>query len=85
MTTHTSGPWKRGKYIITTVDGGFVAHTRPTSVYRVSDEANAQLIAAAPDLLAACQSFMTYKTVAELDVVVGLISEAIAKATKGSA
>ena len=59
ITQHTSGPWKAEKYCIW---GGlnyeiYVAGTQ-TALAVETQQANARLIAAAPDLLAALQEFM---------------------------
>ena len=53
---HTAGPWKQQCFLVTGGDGSWVCHTGmgnlPPSRSHES-EANARLIAAAPDLLAA--------------------------------
>lgn len=51
MNKHTPGPWRRAKYKVFSADEALVAHTRSTGLASDADEANARLIAAAPDLL----------------------------------
>lgn len=57
MSTHTPGPWKAHfgptKCEIRAADGSLIAAT-PIGVYAVN-AANAHVLAAAPDLLAACE------------------------------
>jgi hypothetical protein len=61
---HTAGPWKAEGYDVRQPSGRYVAFTGPhhtePSVYppacKIEDEANARLIAAAPDLLEALES-----------------------------
>jgi len=62
MNEHTKGEWKfNGKDIIVGQNIGqqrictMIEHREE---YKTEDEANARLIAAAPDLLAACEDFM---------------------------
>lgn len=56
--THSRGPWEAECKDIYDIDGDFVArlyNTKPDEV-----EANAHLIAAAPELLAACKEAVLY-------------------------
>jgi hypothetical protein len=63
MNTFTPGPWRRGKYKVFSEDESLVAHTRSTGLASDADEANARLIASAPDLLEALQ--MIYSETAD--------------------
>ena len=66
-TNHTPGPWKVEKYITrrefvtdtktTSADGSYLAKVGPCNI-----EANAQLIAAAPELLAALETVSAFLT-----------------------
>lgn len=60
--THTSGPWLRGEsvgYHEPIMAGGVtVAHVILTDTYEDEADANARLIAAAPDLLAALKEML---------------------------
>ena len=61
MSAHTPGPWrKQDRYIMTVVGGREVLLAAADSMEFPGDQvlANARLIAAAPDLLAACQAIM---------------------------
>lgn len=73
-TKHTPGPWiyepesqdyRNAPYMVWTSKGpgyGTIAETNPTGLLPTSPDeqaANARLIAAAPDLLAACQEALT--------------------------
>lgn len=51
MSNHTPGPWKKAKYKVSAASGALIAHTRPTGEGSSDDEANARLIAAAPEML----------------------------------
>ena len=51
MSNHTPGPWKKAKYKVSTASDALIAHTRPTGEGSSDDEANARLIAAAPEML----------------------------------
>ena len=51
MSKHTPGPWRRAKYKVFSAGESLVANTRSTGLASDADEANARLIAAAPDLL----------------------------------
>lgn len=83
-TTHTPGPWlsKEGMVYAEDGDGATLAHVRY--------EPDAHLIAAAPDLLAACEQATEYIDRPDIDddsftlsVVRRLLSAAIARATVG--
>jgi len=66
MTKHTPGPWRVEEY----GNGGAVVigEARAREVIAVSlTERNANLIAAAPDLLAACEAFVEAEHAAILD------------------
>ncbi|MFO0447419.1 MAG: hypothetical protein ACK52I_01800 [Pseudomonadota bacterium] len=54
-TKHTPGPWKRS-YRNITANGVIVARVLPAEGGPEQEAANARLIAAAPDLLAACEA-----------------------------
>ncbi len=55
MNTHTPGPWElRGSRLVTDSQGVLIAENIGAN-YPGTPEANARLIAAAPDLLAACK------------------------------
>ena len=60
MTSHTPGPWHTNGGQIKTeanvYDGGIIATVGIVNHQDATDIANARLIAAAPDLLAACQA-----------------------------
>ena len=87
---HTPGPWRSGHYgeygfrIDTGPDTNYVAHVSP----RLDDpetEANARLIAAAPDLLEALEFYAAHQNHVDYSVTddVGVIARAaIAKATE---
>lgn len=59
-TTHTPGPWQFDGQVILDEDGSHVASPIGCDTVDCDDEAiaNARLIAAAPDLLAACEAFL---------------------------
>ncbi|MCU4119345.1 hypothetical protein [Variovorax sp. N23] len=84
--THTPGPWpiERRQTSITAI-GPCVADEYAGSAWLDVSEADAQLIAAAPDLLAACQQFMYSVPHTEIHGEPGSLLEvmrtAIAKAT----
>jgi hypothetical protein len=87
-TQHTPGPWKFGskadsnfyKRNISGVDGYHVAAVSSRDDHEV--DANARLIAAAPDLLEALQHLMVAHG-EQLDYAFQQAQEAIAKATGG--
>ena len=90
MTSYTPGPWK--KDLFPNIRGYSIragGKVRAVVMHRDNDlirngcpegQANAQLIAAAPDLLAACEASHNAKTQAELDKAVKMIEAAITKA-----
>lgn len=100
MSAHTPGPWTDesgdgSKWGVFDADGRAVALAQQivslrADVYQAERTANARLIAAAPDLLAACKSFVEYeKAMDSGDHVGGMLAysqfsrearEAIAKA-----
>ena len=82
--SHTPGPWKFEDEYVRDASGDIIAdpYTMPTADSGDAMEANAILIAAAPDLLAACKSLIS--TLEECGVEclgMGLTRAAIAKAT----
>ena len=89
MTTkHTPGPWIKAKYKVRTAGGDLIAHTRPTGEGSSDDEANARLIAAAPEMLAALRKAAvvlagacTHAPELEPHATYDSVSAAIAKAT----
>lgn len=89
MTTHTPGPWRVGP---THKDDSFaihaqtasVVHCKPFSSSHKSAEANARLIAAAPDLLAALISLVRasdghHGSIRERDIARAAIAKAEGK------
>lgn len=66
-TKHTPGPWvaqreeteDSEKYVIDASGGGYTVCVAVTICGRGEDEANASLIAAAPELLSACEHAVT--------------------------
>ena len=89
MSAHTPGPWSRNvkpasKY--PTVFAGRNTHVAYVAVQGMSDEAaeaNVSLIAAAPALLAACESVLAVLTERKADcrlVAIDTLQAAIAKA-----
>ena len=94
MTTHTPGPWTIRTDSRTDIDRTVFAHTpihnNPVAIARVYGEgvmaspdaekiANARLIAAAPDLLAACQRALD----SSVRINWERLREAVALATEG--
>lgn len=84
MSKHTQGPWHIARFEASTVDirdarGVTVAEVGDTSM---EDEANARLIAAAPELLEALKAARDDLRVAGFDATVSMLDEAIAKATR---
>ncbi len=78
MAQHTPGPWHLGAKFVGTVDGysvqGFPISAQGQSICRVhaghilgfgNEDANARLIAAAPDLLAALKALLAYEDAEE--------------------
>ena len=85
MNTHTPGPWVKTKYKVSTPSGGLIANTRSTGEASCADEANARLIAAAPEMLAAL-ILLTGRygiTFVQDAALRNLAVDAIAKATRG--
>ena len=85
MTTqHTPGPWAISKPI-----GGNVYIEKGNRlighIYRDNREANARLIAAVPDLLAACKAIIGLGSVPTTQPEYRMLCEAIDKATGGVA
>lgn len=88
--SHTPGPWKahwNGLWKITTKAGWLVAHLSPPKrahgVFEPANvEANARLIAAAPDLLAALQAIVSNQDMADGEEPRRLIAEARAAIVK---
>ena len=81
-TTHTPGPWQQGD--------GYNAHTttvhiKSTLIAKAETEADARLIAAAPDLLEALKFLIdmdvAYQRGPRVEEAVEVAREAIAKAT----
>jgi len=86
-TKHTPGPWfVRGPYIVAGIwDIELVTHVEPQNRDLASEwKANANLIAAAPDLLKACLLMDAAKTERQVDKSLDAARAAIAKA-KGEA
>lgn len=91
MSDHTEGPWKVSRRFDIYSDRGplvggtYIGTTRgnaelPKSV-ELTDEANARLIAAAPDLLAACKAFQhAMESYGHIDKTDRLIANAVKKA-----
>ncbi len=81
MSKHTKGPWKTKELMVYAEDGNGV------TIASVNSEANARLIAAAPELLAACEEAQkaVYETInrrpAPLSTVCHSLEDAIVKAT----
>ena len=89
---HTPGPWylnlpsnQMGDYLINDIDRSSVAQIYRNGLNDGSDEANARLIAAAPELLAACQAFVeAWQKSSQLektDIALRMAEKAIAHAT----
>lgn len=84
MTTkHTPGPWSTIKYIRTTLvcdaNGNWIAAIKPVRKFGIAgdDAANARLIAAAPELLAALDAFTQWN---DRDQGEGKLEDALNKA-----
>jgi len=100
---HTPGPWTctvhgrflRGTGTILVNSGESTVAEIPVSIHGIpfpkeTEEANARLITASPDLLAACEAAQNYidsddMTLKTRDKVMALIESAIAKAKGGAA
>ncbi len=71
MSKHTPGPWRIKQsdsghwFVVSGGTGNPIAQTL-RKVWRTEDEANARLIAAAPDLLAALEKLAQYADTCEL-------------------
>lgn len=85
MSAHTPGPWKLSEEDTGMNDSGTIldpyGHVIVTDVYGRTDdeaEANARLIAAAPDLLAACKLILAGE--ADDDTILNAVADAVAKA-----
>lgn len=89
--SHTKGPWKAehdGRDVRVNAPGGlYIARTyaipvedNPDDAYRLEQSANARLIAAAPDLLAALKAWLDAGNDAEDQVAVSMAMAAVAKA-----
>lgn len=63
---HTPGPWQHegpspgGHWAIFGPDGAWIADLAPGSVTEAEHKANAQLVAVAPALLAACEMLLNH-------------------------
>lgn len=83
MSTRTPGPWRieRDTY----VDGAVYlirAIGKERSIASVGEEANARLIAAAPELLEACQAVSAAMALGTYETAFQLVKAAIKKATE---
>jgi hypothetical protein len=56
MTAHTPGPWKASGFSISAKGSGHIAKALEVYMDRTTREANARLIASAPDLLEALEA-----------------------------
>ncbi len=95
MSEHTEGPWGRNQFLVYAENGnGCTLATINSTSRGISDveaEANARLISAAPELLAACKEALDCATCASpsvtntekrRDSVIANLTTAIAKATE---
>jgi hypothetical protein len=83
MSNHTPGPWTARRMACQTDSHTYNSEAVTTGgecVASLLRKADAQLIAAAPELLAACQAFIDAKTESELNYATVLASAAIAYA-----
>ena len=86
MSNHTLGPWIAKDSEIRSVEGYLVAAAEQCDVPTEMVEANAKLIAAAPDLLAACEALDDFLTDEDCDrdkeqwAAITALGHAIAKA-----
>ena len=62
MTQHTPGPWAQNGNLIEGPDGETVAYVTAYNTMTPRQKANARLIAAAPELLAALENVMANPT-----------------------
>ena len=91
MSGHTKGPWVAKGYDVRQVGARMVAYTGPSHTppeeypkgCRLQDEANARLIAAAPDLLEALETVISEVGDSYL-ACKDQVREAIAKATNNN-
>jgi hypothetical protein len=83
-TTHTPGPWVVEGDWVTDVatDGNICEVSMPSSEDEAEQAANAHLIAAAPDLLAALRRFMDYGDVFQWSGKQSPYSQALAAIAK---
>jgi hypothetical protein len=77
--SHTPGPWVG--YQIDREGWAVVRLSESTAAYGAIGQDNARLIAAAPDLLAACQALLAMESDEDADNAAELIRDAIEKAT----
>lgn len=76
---HTPGPWMvlpsvdRGQFCILTEHGNRIDIAVTYGFDATPREANARLIAAAPDLLAACKAMVEYQRLIDSDAPTGLL------------
>jgi hypothetical protein len=88
MPKHTPGPWKAQGWLITADRktnsrcGAIASISTTATMYEDKWEANAQLIAAAPDLLEACEAIANDTTHPILGNLQAMLRIAIAKATR---
>lgn len=95
VATHSPGPWGTikgqysetmgGQWLVRDAESIYVAHVHPRSDDGRPDataDANARLIAAAPDLLAACQFVLDNAGGPPADML-SMIRAAVRKATEG--
>lgn len=82
MSGHTPGPWEVVDEVCIEADGAAVAlvDTHELNPGALDADANATLIAAAPDLLAACR-FAIDCLAPHMDMAHDMLEEAITKAT----
>jgi hypothetical protein len=83
MSNHTPGPWTARRMACQTDSHTYnseVVTTGGECVAGLLRKADAQLIAAAPELLAACEAFVHAKTESELNHAAVIASAAIAYA-----
>jgi hypothetical protein len=84
MSNHTPGPWTARRMACQTdshtYNSEVVTSEGGECVASLLRKADAQLIAAAPELLAACQAFIDAKTESELNHAAVIASAAIAYA-----
>lgn len=83
FTKHTPGPWTAGKFQDTGLNNQISVHPAICTAYGAKEEAeaNARLIAAAPEMLAALQEVQIYVDNFGESHLTELVSFAISKAT----